>query len=176
MKRDSKDITRLQRKKDKLPKGSQERKKAVCALQHAYQRQTNRRNNFAHQESRKLVNKYQFIAFEDLEIQKMQSNGNRIINQGIADVAWGKFVQYTTHKAAEACRGVVLVDPKNTTQMCSGCGEIVPKDLSIRIHKCPHCGLEISRDLNAALNILARGLASFRNKPVKAAGFSTQAE
>jgi len=176
MKQDSKDIARLQRKKEKLPKGSQERKKAVHALQHAYRRQTNRRNNFAHQESRKLVNKYQFIAFEDLKIQNMQSNGNRIINQGIADVAWGKFVQYTSYKAVEACRGVVLVDPRNTTQMCSGCGEIVPKDLSVRIHKCPHCGLQLSRDLNAALNILARGLTSFRHKPVEAAGLLAPAE
>lgn len=176
MKRDAKDIARIQRKKEKLPKGSAQRKKTIRALQHAYQRQTNRRNNFAHQESRKLVNKYQFIAFEDLEIQKMQSNGNRIINQGIADVAWGKFVQYVQYKAECADRECVLVDPKNTTQMCSGCGEIVPKDLSVRKHKCPHCGLELSRDLNAALNILARGLASFRHRPVKAAGLLTQAE
>jgi transposase len=45
-------------------------------------------------------------------------------------------------------------------QECSGCGEIVPKDLSARIHNCPHCGLKLDRDLNAALNILGRGLAS----------------
>lgn len=176
MKRDAKDIARLQRKKEKLPKGSTQRKKAIRALQHAYQRQTNRRNNFAHQESRKLVNEYQFIAFEDLDIRSMQSNKYRTINQGIADVAWGKFVQYTTYKAADAGRSVVLVDPKNTTQICSGCGEIVPKELSARKHKCPHCGLEISRDLNAALNILARGLASFRHRPVEAAGLLAQVE
>lgn len=168
MKQDAKDIARLQRKKEKLPKGSLEWKKVVRALQHAYQRQTNRRKNFAHQESRKLVNEYQFIAFEDLNIAGMQSNGNKVINRGIADVAWGQFVQFTTYKAAEAGRGVVLVDPKNTTQMCSGCGEIVPKDLSVRKHECLHCGLKLGRDHNAALNILARGLASFRPRPVEA--------
>lgn len=100
------------------------------------------------------------IVFEDLDIQDMQANGNRVINRGIADVAWGQFVQFSAYKAAYAGRDVVQVDPKNTTQMCSGCGEIVPKDLSVRVHDCPHCGLKIDRDLNAAINILGRGLAS----------------
>ena len=176
MKQDAKDIARLQRKKERLPKGGPERKKVVHALQHAYQRQTNRRNNFSHQESRKLVNAYQWIVFEDLDIREMQSKGNHLINRGIADAAWGQFVRYTTEKAAEACRGVVRVDPRNTTQLCSGCGEMAPKDLHVRKHQCPHCGLELDRDQNAALNILARGLASFRLGPVEAAGLLVPAE
>lgn len=168
MKQDAKDIARLQRKKESLPKGSPERKKIVHALQHAYQRQTNRRNNFAHQESHKLVNEYQFIAFEDLDIQDMQSNRNKTINQGIADVAWNKFAQYTAYKAEKTGRGVAFVDPKDTTQDCSGCGKKVPKDLYVRVHECPNCGLKIGRDHNAALNILARGLASLRLDSVEA--------
>jgi putative transposase len=159
MKRDAKDIARLQRKKEKFAKGSSERKVVVKALQHAYQRQANQRKNFAHQESRKLVNEYQFIAFEDLNIKGMQAQGNKVINRGVADVAWNQFVQITSYKAVGAGRSVVLVDPKNTTQICSGCGEIVPKDLSVRTHACPHCGLKLGRDQNAALNILSRGLA-----------------
>jgi len=164
-KQDSHDVARLQRKKERCAKGSPERRKAVRALRHAYQRQTNRRNNFAHQESRKLVNRYGLIVFEDLGIQDMQSNGNHVINRGIADVAWGKFVQYSAYKAECAGRAVLLVDPKNTTQMCSGCGAIVPKDLSVRVHECPHCGLKVDRDLNAARNVLARGLASLGSIP-----------
>ena len=160
IKRDAKDSARLQRKKERLTKGSPERKKAVCALQHAYQRQTNRRNDFAHQESRRLVNRYGLIVFEDLDIQGMQENGNRTINKGIADVAWAKFMQYTQYKAAEAGRACLLVNPRGTTQECSGCGTVVPKDLSVRVHDCPHCGLKMDRDLNASLNILARGLSS----------------
>lgn len=160
MKKDAADIARLQRKKEKFAKGSAERRKVIRALCHAYERSANRRNNFAHQESRKLVDQYQFIAFENLDIQDMQSTGNKNITRGIADVAWGQFVQFTTYKAANAGRVVVQVDPRGTTQMCSGCHAIVKKDLSVRIHNCPHCGLKISRDHNAALNILARGLAS----------------
>ncbi|MFN8374660.1 MAG: transposase [Anaerolineae bacterium] len=160
MKQDAADVARLQRKKDKLPKGSQACRKVLRALNHAYQRATNRRTNFAHQESRKLVNRYGLIVFEDLQIQQMQANGSKIINRNIADVAWGQLIQYTTYKAENAGRGVVLINPRGTTQMCSGCGVIVPKDLSVRVHECPQCGLKIDRDLNAALNILRRGLAS----------------
>lgn len=159
MKVDAKDIARLQRKKEKFAKGSPERRKVVHALCHAYERAANRRRNFAHQESRKLVNKYQFIAFENLDIQDMQDTNLKTITRGIADVAWGQFAQFTTYKAADAGRVVVRVDPRGTTQMCSGCHAIVKKDLSVRIHDCPHCGLVLNRDHNAALNILARGLA-----------------
>lgn len=171
MKQDEQDIARLQRKKEKFAKGSAERRKVVHALQHAYRRAANRRSNFAHQESRKLVNEYQFIAFEKLDIQDMQVNGNKTISRGIADVAWGQFVQFTSYKAANAGRLVVLVNPRGTTQMCSGCGCIVPKDLSVRVHDCPNCGLKLNRDHNAALNILARGLASMGTQSLEAPAF-----
>jgi len=165
MKRDEKDLKRIQRKISQLDKGTPERQKAIRALNHVYTRVKNRRTNFAHQESRKLINKYGLIVFEDLDIDGMQSQGNRVINKGIGDVAWGQFVQYTSNKAEEAGRSVVLINPKNTTQKCSDCGTIVKKDLSVRIHNCPECGLKIGRDLNAALNILALGLQSIGTNP-----------
>jgi putative transposase len=169
MKRDAVDVARLQRKKDRLLKGSPERRKVVKALSHAYQRSTNRRNNFAHQESRKLVNSFGLMVFEKLDITSMQSNRNKIVNRGIADVAWGQFVQSTAYKAENAGRGFVQVNPRGTTQECSGCRQVVPKDLSVRVHDCPHCGLKLDRDLNAALNILARGLASLPVRGIEAA-------
>jgi putative transposase len=171
MKRDEKDLKRTQRKVSALPKGSPERRKAIKALNHVHTRIKNRRDNFAHQESRKLVNRYGLMVFEDLSIDEMQTNGNRTINKRIADVAWGKFAQYTSSKAEDAGRGVVLVNPKNTTQACSGCGSIVKKDLSVRVHHCLDCGLKIGRDLNAALNILALGLKSIGTQSVEAPGF-----
>ena len=90
----------------------------------------------------------------------MQANGSETINKGVADVAWNQFVQCCSSKAEEAGRTVVLIDPRSTTQQCSSCHEIVPKDLRVRIHDCPHCGLVLGRDENAALNILGRGLAT----------------
>src|SRR5690606_12594265 len=134
MKRDAQDIARLQRQKERYAQGSQERRKVLRALNHAYQRATNRRVDFAHQASRKLVNRFGLLGFEARDTPAMQSNGNRVINRGIADVAWGQFVQFTTYKAASAGRAVLRVNPRGTTQDCSGCGSIVPKDLSVRVH------------------------------------------
>jgi putative transposase len=160
MKRDQHDIARLQRKKEQFEVGSAARQQVVKALCQAYQRATHRRTNFAHQQSRKLVNAYQLMVFEDLDIQEMQSDGQTVLNRSIADVAWTQFTDYVVYKAERAGRTVVFVNPSNTAQMCSCCGHFVPKALNMRIHDCPHCGLKLDRDLNAALNILALGLQS----------------
>jgi putative transposase len=53
---------------------------------------------------------------------------------------------------------IAFVSPRGTSQTCSGCGAYVGKDLSVRVHRCPGCGLTIDRDVNAARNILKRGL------------------
>jgi putative transposase len=76
--------------------------------------------------------------------------------QSIADAGWGTFFTILKYKAENAGRIVIAVDPKNTSQICSDCGCIVKKDLSIRIHNCPACGLVIDRDINAARNILKK--------------------
>jgi putative transposase len=60
---------------------------------------------------------------------------------------------------------VVLVDPRHTSQMCSRCGNLVAKDLGVRVHDCPHCGLVLDRDQNAAINILRLGLQSLGESP-----------
>jgi putative transposase len=61
---------------------------------------------------------------------------------------------YVTYKDESAGRSVVLINPAYTSQKRSGCGSLVPKDLSQRTHNCPVCGLIMDRDLNAAKNIL----------------------
>ena len=155
---DEERIKAAQSKRDKLPKGSPERQKATRAVNHLYERVANRRENFAQQLSRKLINSYGIIVFEDLNITNMTQNHN--LAKSILDASWNKLVQYTSYKAVDAGRKVVLVNPMNTSQMCSGCGQIVKKDLSIRVHKCPYCRLTLDRDLNAALNIARLGLQS----------------
>ncbi|HEX9372951.1 MAG TPA: transposase, partial [Roseiflexaceae bacterium] len=128
-----------------------------------YERIANRRSDFAHRLSRKLVNRFGIIAFEDLNAQGMLKN--HCLAKSIADAAWDQLVRYTTSKAAEAGRRVVLVDPRNTSKRCSRCGQLVPKDLSVRVHACPVCGLVIDRDENAAINILALGLQCLGASP-----------
>jgi putative transposase len=80
---------------------------------------------------------------------------NHCLAKSIGDAAWNQLIQYTTYKAASADRVVVMVDPRYTSQDCSGCGNRVKKELKDRVHRCGACELELDRDLNAALNILA---------------------
>lgn len=157
--KDEKELTRVQKKLSKCQKGSSEWNRRMRAVQHIHQRIGNRRDNFAHKISKQIIDEYQIIVLEDLSITDMQKNNFRSMNKSIGDVAWRKLIQYIQYKAEKAGRTCVLVNPKNTTQMCSRCGKIIKKDLSVRTHDCPHCGLVLDRDHNAARNILARGLS-----------------
>ncbi len=85
---------------------------------------------------------------------------NHNLAKSISDVSWNMLVNITSYKAANAGSMVVLIDPKNTSKVCSRCGILVEKSLSDRIHNCSHCGLSMDRDLNAAINILRLGLQS----------------
>ena len=155
---DEKALAKAQRKLSKAEKGTPERKKARKIVAHVHERIANRRLNFAHQTSRQLVNRFGTIVFEDLNITNMQKNHH--LAKSIADVAWNQFVTITKSKAEEAGTHVILVNPRNTSQMCSRCGMIVAKTLSDRVHSCPHCVLVMARDQNAAINILRLGLQS----------------
>ena len=84
------------------------------------------------------------------------------MRKSILDVAWSQFISLTISKAEEAGRTVMLVNPCDTSKMCSHCGRKVEKELSERVHACPDCGLVMDRDKNAALNILHRGLQTLR--------------
>ena len=163
---EEKELARVQRKHSKAPKGTPERKKALKVVERVHERISNRRTDFAHQISHRLVDQFGFIAFEDLNIQNMLKN--HCLAKSISDVAWNTLVKATESKAAYAGSKVVLVDPRQTSQMCSRCGLIVKKDLSERVHSCPECGLTMDRDLNAAINILRLGLQSVGIKTVEA--------
>jgi putative transposase len=151
--RDEYELGRAQRRysKDKTPK----RRKVIA---HIHQRIANRRKDFAHKLSRELVNAYGAIFFENLSIQNMLRNHH--LAKSIGDAAWSQLIQYTQYKAVNAGRVCELVDPRGTSQRCSGCGTVVQKDLSVRVHECPSCGLVMDRDLNASINIERLGLES----------------
>ena len=85
---------------------------------------------------------------------------SRKMTKGYNDVKLGELRKRIRDKAESAGRAIILVDPKGTSQTCSCCGGIVKKDLSVRMHVCPACGLKIDRDINAARNILARALSA----------------
>lgn len=81
---------------------------------------------------------------------------NHNLAKSIVDSGWGQLVAFTSYKAESAGRIVKQVDPRNTSQLCSNCGEVVKKQLKDREHHCPCCGFVADRDENAAVNILKR--------------------
>ncbi len=161
--RDEQELAKAQRKLSRAEQGTAERAKRRKAVQHIHRRIANRRKDFAHKLSRQLVNEYGLIALEKLNGKHMLQN--HYLAKSIADAAWYQLVQYLQYKAAEAGRECVLVDPRHTSKRCSRCGTLVEKSLSVRVHSCPVCGLEIDRDENAAINILALGLQGLGESP-----------
>ena len=145
-------IKLLQRRLSRKVKGSNNRAKARLKLAKLHRKVFRQRDDFLHKTSTWLVKKGDVLVFEDLHIKNMLRNHH--LAKSIGDASWGKLVRYASYKASSAGGRVELVDPRGTTQMCSGCGTVVKKSLSKRIHLCPKCGLLLDRDLNAARNIL----------------------
>ncbi len=162
--KDEADLKRVQQRKDaaKNAQDWKEHTKQKRILGKIHERVANRRSDFAHKRSRELVNQYQLIVFEDLAPQAMGRSKGRGMRKSILDVAWTQFISLTIGKAVEAGRSVILVNPRETTKMCSGCGKLVEKTLKERMHTCPNCRLVMDRDENAAINILQRGLQTLR--------------
>ena len=164
-----KELTKANRKLSVTQKGNKEHEKRRKIVRQIYSHITNKRRDFAHKLSRMVVDKYGTIALEKLNVYGMVKN--HCFAKSISDASWNQFVQYIVYKAEYAGRKCVLVDPRNTSKRCSRCGTLVEKDLSVRVHSCPTCGLTIDRDENAAINILALGLqcldVSPRSSPIR---------
>jgi putative transposase len=148
-------IKTLQARLSRKKRGSRNREKANRSLAKAWRTVRRQRDDFAHKLSHELAEKNNLIAFEDLRIQNMVKNHN--IASAIMDASWGKLRQLTAYKAERRGGRVILIDPRGTSQKCSRCGQILKKDLSVRVHECPSCGLVMDRDVNAARNILQAG-------------------
>jgi putative transposase len=148
-------LKQAQRRLSRRMKGSNRRHKARELLAKAHLKVKRARQDFAHKTARTLINKYDQIVVEKLNIRGMVRN--HPLAKSISDAGWGLFLNILIAKAASAGRIVVEVNPKDTSQLCAQCGEAVPKRLAVRWHSCPYCGCELHRDHNAALNILKRG-------------------
>jgi len=155
---EEKALAKVQRKHSKLAKGTPERHNHRKAVARVHERIAWKRENFTHQESRKIVNTYGLIAVEDLTVNRMIQN--HCLAKSIADASWSAFFSQVSSKAEEAGRHLVKVNPAYTSQTCSQCGHRQKMPLSERIFDCPCCHAHLDRDLNAAKNILGLGLQS----------------
>jgi putative transposase len=169
-----KKLKKAQQALSRKKRGSHRQAKASRQVAKHHRKIYNQRRDFQHKGSRKLVNRYQVIVFEDLQTKnltkrpkpkknettdKYMPNGASAkagLNKSILDAGWGTFIGMVSVKAESAGRTIIFVNPYKTSQLCSGCSKEVKKDLSERWHSCS-CGTELDRDTNAAINILRRG-------------------
>jgi putative transposase len=135
-------------------KGSRRRATARSLVARLHEKVANQRLDFCHKTAHALVRAYDHIVVENLTIRNLVKNP--YLAKSISDAGWGMFLTILKGKAVNAGRSFEDVAPAGTSQRCSACGEVVKKSLSVRVHRCPWCSLSLDRDVNAALNILAR--------------------
>ena len=159
LRKHSKDLSRKQ-------KGSHRRKKQQHKLALHHERTANKRKDFIGKLVYKLYHHKEnnVLVAEKLSVSNMVKNKH--LSKSISDASWANFFQWCGDIAERDGFHFHQVDPKNTSQICSSCGQKSPKNLSlaIRTFKCSFCGTVLDRDHNAALNILLRAAAALREE------------
>lgn len=147
-------LAREQRKLSHMKKGSSNYQKQKLKIAKLYAKTTHQRNDFLHKLSRKLVDAYDIVGIEDLDMKGMSQALN--FGKSVSDKGWGRFVRMITYKATDAGKRVIKISRWfPSSQMCHECGCLSKKtkDLSVREWTCPHCSTTHNRDYNAAINI-----------------------
>jgi len=145
----------IQKRVARRKKGSNRRQKAVKQLGCQHKKVADKRKDFHFKTAKYLLNKYDVIAVEDLNVKGLARTR---LAKSVLDAGWSSFLSILTNKAVNAGLLVVPVSAHNTSQDCSNCGEKVPKKVHKRWHDCPHCGCSLDRDQNAAINIKNRAV------------------
>lgn len=152
-------LAKLQRQLSRKTKGSNNYNKTRIKIAKLHAHISNQRKDFTQKLSTKLISENDIICIEDLQIKNMIKNHRFARN--IIDVSWSRFIRELEYKASWHERIIVKIDKfYPSSQLCNCCGyQYSPaKDLTIRFWKCPNCGNEHDRDVNAAKNILKEGL------------------
>ncbi len=157
--RDEKKLACAQRRLCKKKKGSRNREKARRKVARIHARIADRRRNYQHQLSTRIIRENQTICVESLAVKNMVKN--HCLAKSIHDVGWGEFVRQLEYKAAWYGRTLVKIDTFfPSSKRCFACGHVLETlPLEERSWTCPKCSVHHERDLNAANNILAEGLA-----------------
>lgn len=145
-----------QRALSRKQRGSSRSEKQRRRLALAHLRVARSRRDFHHKLARDLVTRFDRIAVEDLAVAAMRSSApgptQAALNRSMADAAWAQFVEILAQKCESEGVELIRVDPRLTSQACSGCRATTTKDLGTRWHDCA-CGVSLHRDHNAAINI-----------------------
>jgi putative transposase len=157
--KDEKKLAKAQRRHAKKKKGGNNREKARRKVARVHARINDRRRDYQHKLSTRIVNENQVICVESLAVKNMVKNHK--LAKAISDVGWGEFVQQLEYKSQWSGRTLVKIDKwYPSSKRCHDCGHLLDSlPLDIRHWTCPECGVQHDRDINAAKNVLAAGLA-----------------
>ena len=163
---DEKKLAKAQRRLAKKKKGSRNRTKARLKVARIHARIADRRRDYQHKLSTRIVDSLpapqaglQVICIESLSVKNMVQN--HCLAKSISDVGWGELVRQLEYKAAWYGRTLIKIDKwYPSSKRCFDCGHVLGSlPLDIRQWTCPECGVFHDRDINAANNVLAAGLA-----------------
>ena len=152
-------LTKEQRKLSKMVKGSNNRNKQRIKVARLHKHIQNQRNDYLHKLSKKIIDENQIICIESLLVKEMMSDSK--LARNISDVSWYRLVSMLLYKADWYNRKVIKVPSTYpSSQFCSKCSykNSITRDLTIRKWTCPKCGSIHDRDINAAKNILSKGI------------------
>jgi putative transposase len=170
LERRARNLARYQRRTARCQPGSANRAEAKAKTARAHRKVRAARADFLHKTSTSLVRDHDLIVVEDLAVKNMVRN--RRAAKAISDCGWRTFREMLEYKAARYGRRVIVIDRWfPSSKMCSACGHVLAElGLKIRVWQCPSCGTRHDRDINAAKNILAAGLAVAGGDPGHACG------
>jgi putative transposase len=157
--KDEKKLAKAQRRHAKKKQGSKNRNKARLKVARIHKKIADRRRDSQHQLSTQIIRENQVVCIESLQVKNMVKN--HCLAQAISDVGWAEFVRQLEYKAEWYGRTFVKIDKwYPSSKRCFDCGHILDSlPLDVRSWTCPECGVVHDRDINAARNILAAGLA-----------------
>ena len=152
-------LAKEQRKLSKMVKGSKNRNKQRIKVARLHKHIQNQRNDYLHKLSKSIIDENQVVCIEDLKVKDMMNDSK--LARNISDVSWSRLVSMLIYKANGYGRTVIKVPSDYpSSQLCHVCGykNSLTKDLGIRKWTCPECGTIHDRDINAAKNILSKGI------------------
>src|SRR6266487_578448 len=157
--KDEKKLAKAQRRHEKKKKGSKNRNKARLNVARVHKKIADRRRDYQHQLSARIIRENQVVCVESLQVKNMVKN--HCLAKAISDVGWSEFVRQLEYKAAWYGRTLVKIDKwYPSSKRCFACGHILDSlTLDVRCWTCPECGVVHDRNVNAAKNILAAGQA-----------------
>ena len=158
--RDERTLAKAQRRLARKKKGSKNRAKAQLKVARIHARIADRRRDYQHKLSTRIVHENQVICVESLSVKNMVKNHS--LAKAISDVGWGELVRQLEYKARWYGRTLVKIDRfYPSSKRCHACGHLLDSlSLDERFWTCPACGVFHDRDVNAAKNVLSEGLSA----------------